>query len=127
MNRNRQPMEANVRKKIEKEIKKAQKNLSDKPPLMTSATLVADKEVKQLPKKVQKKDKPLLEAFKKNIAIKKKKRTAPHSKRASPGSVEGQPAAPAYPNKEGARWAKTLTLQAKTQGKQLVKKLSKKR
>lgn len=125
MNRTKRPMTAAARKKGNKAIKKAEKEFPKPETVLRSDTLKASKEVKKYPKKTGKEDASLLKALKKNIAVKKTKAKAVHSKRTTPGSVEGQPSAPAYPNKEGARWAKTLVKQTQAKRKVMTKKASK--
>ena len=64
--------------------------------------------LKKFPKKAAKKGESLLAAVEKSLANKKLKNQKLTSKRTTPGKVSAQ-SAPAYPNKEGSRWIKTLT------------------
>lgn len=113
---------------MDKEIKKAQKGFTPEEELPKSDTLTAEKMLKKYPKKTVKTERALLKSLKKNVEIQEKKLKTPHGhKRTTPGSVEGQPGAPAFPKVEGTRWNKTLNLQSKTKGKALVRKLSKKK
>jgi hypothetical protein len=128
MNRTRRPMDERVRKKVNKEIKSGEKQyIARKIATARTDTLTADEEVKKYPKKIRKTDQSLLASLKKNFAIKKKKISARHSKRTTPGSVEGQPSAPASVHPEGKRWEKTLQLQNNAGRKALSAKLLKKK
>lgn len=125
----RRPMNNKVRKKANKEIKKAQKSIfeEEEEPLR-SDVLNVEQEIKKYPKKIAQKENSLLISLKKNIEIKKKKQALHNtSKRTSPGTVEGQPSSPASPHVEGERWNQTLNLQNKVKRKSFTAKLNKKR
>ncbi len=124
----RRPMNNKVRKKANKEIKKAQKDLFKEEEPLRSDTLTVKQEIKKYPKKVLQKENAILLSLKKNIEIKKKKLGLHNaSKRTTPGTVEGQPSAPASSHPEGKRWNQTLNLQNKVKRKAFTSKLNKKR
>lgn len=128
MNHNRRSLDKTTRKKISKEVKKAQKDFGKPEPIVRTDKLTPKDVLKKIPKKVAKTDASLLNAFEKNLEIAKKKKKAPHSKRSTPGlAIDEQDAAPAFVHKEGVRWTKTLTLQNKVKSKSLAHKLAKKK
>lgn len=127
MTRARHQMNNAIRKKMDKEVKKGEKNFTQTEALPDSNTLTTDQMLKKYPKKIEKSEKSLLASLKKNVEIKHAKAKSSHSKRTTPGTVEGQPGAPAFTKQEGAHWKKTLKLQNKVQSKALTHKLNKKK
>lgn len=126
MNRNRRPMPNKNRKALEKEIKKGQKQLSEKEDLPRSDTLTPSDALKKYPTKCRKMEKPLMDAVVRKMSIKKKKKETKHSKRVSPGDVEHRESAPAHVHTENERWQKALQVQSKTKRKILTSKIQKK-
>jgi hypothetical protein len=123
MNKSKQSMPARARKKMKKELRSAA-NLPD-------SVLKADRNtpkalLSRLPAKEQKKEAAALKAFKKNIAIKKAKLKAPHSKRTNTGLIDVQ-SPPQIVHIEGKRWIKTLGKQTKAKRKVMTRQMTKKR
>lgn len=130
MNKNRKPLDASVRKKVNKNVYTAQSAFAKKAPPLLSNQLTPNDMLKRYPPKLRLADKRLLDSELKRIKIRKKVDTVSyhtHSKRTTPGEVEGRDAAPAIVHKESARWNKNLKLQSVARNKSLTKKLSKKR
>jgi|GEM_PF-3471442 len=125
MNKNRRPLAKQTRKALEKEVKKGQKELSKAEDLPRTDTLTPEKALEKYPDKRKKIEKPLMDSVKKQMAIKKKKKTAKHSKRTSPGEVDSREATPAHDHTENERWKKTVNMQNKVKGKILDAKLQK--
>ena len=97
-----------ARKKMNKEFRSS--TIQPSPQLMSNTTK-AEGLLSRYPKKVQKKEKALLKSLDKNIAVQRKKKTSPHSKRTSPGApgTDEREAAPKIVHLEGRRWIKTTT------------------
>ena len=127
MNRNRRSMPNQTRKAVEKEIKKGQKKLAEKEDVPRTDTLTPLQALKKYPKKIQKTEKPVLASTVKKMEVKKKKKTAKHSRRTTPGEVEHRESPPAHIHPEGQRWEKTLVQQSKKQRKVLTSKLQKRK
>jgi hypothetical protein len=125
MNKNRRPLAKQTRKKLEKEIKKGQKKLSEPEELPRTDTLTPKEALKKYPAKQKKVEKPLMDAVKKKMVIDKKKKTAKRSKRTTPGDVDHREAAPAHVHTENEWWKKTVDMQNKVKGKILNAKLQK--
>jgi hypothetical protein len=109
MNKSKRGMPNKLRKKMEKEIHHAQAGYSSSED-QYGDELLAKEMLKKFPKKGAKKEASLLAAVEKSLANKKLKNQKLTSKRTTPGRVLIK-TAPAYPNKEGSRWIKTLTKQ----------------
>jgi len=124
MNRNRKPIPNKTRKKMEKEVKKGQKKLLKEDELRTD-TLTPEDALKKYPAKRQKVEKPLMESVMKKMQIKKKKKSAKHSKRTTPGEVDHRESSPAHPHTESERWKKTVDMQNNMKRKALTSKLQK--
>ncbi|HSX12128.1 MAG TPA: hypothetical protein VLF61_01395 [Rhabdochlamydiaceae bacterium] len=130
MNKNRQPLDASVRKKVNKNVYTGQSAFAKRQPPLTSDQLTPNDLLKKYPPKLRQADKRLLDSELKNMKIKKKVDTVSyhtHSKRTTPGQVEGRDAAPAHVHKESTRWNKNLKLQNVARNKSLTKRLSKKK
>lgn len=132
MNHGKKPMANQIRKKMEKMVKKDQASLVLKEPAEESDTLTPSKILKKYPLKARKADKSLLDAFEKGIKIKKAKKVAKHSKRTTPGDptcneLTHRDAFPASMHKEGAKWKKTVDMQNQLKRKILTAKLQKKK
>lgn len=124
MNKNRRQLDKNVRKKINKNVKSAQAAYALREPPLLSDQLTPKEILKKYPKKIQMADKNALESELKRMAIKKKK-TSPsqkHSKRTTPGEIEGRDAAPAHVHVESDRWNKTIRIQTAERNKVFTKK-----
>ena len=124
MNQNRRPIDKQTRKKMEKQVKKGQKELSSEE-LPRTDELTPEEALSKYPKKRQKAEKPLMDSTVKGMEIKKKKKQAKHSKRTTPGEVDHRESPPAAQHKEGQRWEKTLTKQNQGKRKALTSKLQK--
>lgn len=124
MNRNRRPLDKQTRKKVEKQVKKGQKELSSEE-LPRSDELTPKEALGKYPKKRQKAEKPLMDATVKGMEAKKKKKLAKHSKRTTPGEVDHRESPPANEHREGQRWEKTLAKQNQGKRKALTSKLQK--
>ncbi len=125
MSKPKNQMTIRARKKMNKEIRSS--SIQPTPQLMSNTTK-AESLLSRYPKKVQKKEKASLKSLDKNVAIQRKKKHSPHSKRTSPGSpgTEEREAAPKIVHLEGRRWMKTTEskIQAakKVQKRQSLKK-----
>ena len=120
MNRNRRPMPGKTRKKMEKEVRTAQKELPISEELARSDETSADEQIKRYPKV----NKTLIDNATSGMKVKKKKKEHKRSKRTSPGEEnEVRESPPAHIHPEGVRWQKTLDLQNKDRRKKLTKKL----
>jgi hypothetical protein len=123
MNKSKQSMPARARKKMKKELRSAA-NLPDsvlKTDRNTPKALLS-----RLPAKKQKKELAALKAFEKNIAIKKAKQKAPHSKRTNTGLIDVQ-SPPQIVHIEGKRWIKTLGKQTQAKRKVMTRQMTKKK
>ncbi len=123
MNKSKQSMPARARKKMKKELRSAA-NLPD-------SVLKADRNtpkalLSRLPAKEQKKEIAALKAFEKNIAIKKAKQKAPHSKRTNTGLIDVK-SPPQIVHIEGRRWIKTIGKQTQAKKKVMTRQMTKKR
>jgi len=121
MNRTKRPMPAQLRKKMNKEIRSA---VPAKPVRPTSDDIKADDLLSRYRGKTKKKGSSALNSLIHNIADKKKKRAAKHSKRTTPGLVDLQ-SPPAEAHVEGKRWIKTIQKQNAANNKTFVKKMAK--
>jgi hypothetical protein len=122
MNKSKQPMPARARKKMKKELRSAS-NLPDsvpQPDRNTPKGLLS-----RLPPKVRKKEEAVLKSFEKNIAIKKAKKKAPHSKRTNTGMIDVK-SPPQIVHIEGRRWIKTLGKQTQAKRKVMTRQQTKK-
>jgi hypothetical protein len=70
-------------------------------------------------------DKALINSTVKGMEIKKKKATAKHAKRTTPGEVQSREAQPAHAHTESTVWQKTIIKQNKNRRIALTKKLEK--
>ncbi|NGX45366.1 MAG: hypothetical protein K940chlam2_00515 [Chlamydiae bacterium] len=121
MNRNRRPIPAKSRKKMEKDVLKGQKKLPADEALPKSDETTAEKEAKKYPKV----KKVLIDKTRTRMQEQKKKKEHKRSKRTSPGEEnEVRESPPAHIHPEGERWQKTLDLQNKTKRKKLTAKLN---
>ena len=123
MSKSQHPMSINLRKKMKKAIRSAIP--TQEKPLKSNHIKVKDL-LSRLPRKIQKKEKSLLQSFKKELSIKKKKLTAKHAKRTTPGLVN-QKSPPQSIHIEGTRWIKTMNKQSEARAKVLNRKIAKKR
>jgi len=120
-------MPKQLRKASEKEIKKGQKKLLESEELPRTDTLTPKSALEKYPTKRKKMEKPLMDSVKKQMAIKKKKKSTKHSKRTTPGEVDHRETAPAHVHTENERWKKTVDMQNKVKGKVLTAKLQKRK
>lgn len=123
MNKSKKSIPARARKKMKKELRSAA-NLPD-------SVLKADRNtpkalLSRLPAKEQKKEIAALKSFEKNIAIKKAKLKAPHSKRTNTGLIDVK-SPPQIVHIEGKRWIKTLGKQTQAKKKVMTRQMTKKR
>jgi len=116
-------MSARLRKKMNKELRSA-KPQSERE--ITSDHIKPAALLSRLPLKLRKKEESLLTSFEKKISLQKKKRSAPHSKRTTPGTVDAT-SPPHIIHVEGGRWMQTLQKQTLNQNKNLTRKMSKKK
>jgi hypothetical protein len=114
MNKSKRPMANKLRKKMTKEIRLAQASYPVPKARMLSDELTTKEMLKRYPKKTAKKQAGLLETSTSRVVVKKKKHQKKHSKRTTPGTVASD-SSPAFPQKEGLRWIKTLTKQTLAQ------------
>jgi hypothetical protein len=122
MNKSKQPMPARARKKMKKELRSAA-NLPDsvlKTDRNTPKALLS-----RLPAKERKKEESVLKSFEKNIAVKKAKQKAPHSKRTNTGMIDVK-SPPQIVHMEGRRWIKTLGKQTQAKRKVMTRQMTKK-
>lgn len=124
MNKSKQLLNNKLSKKIQKEVRKAQKEYLRREEPTDSDPVTAEEMLKRFPKKTAKKEKALLASLQKQMKIKKGCKKKILSKRTNPGEVLAH-SAPAHVHKEGSHWVKTLTQQNKEKRKLLEKKLSK--
>ncbi|HSX04826.1 MAG TPA: hypothetical protein VLG76_08890 [Rhabdochlamydiaceae bacterium] len=130
MNKNRQPLDARTRRKNNKTIRDAQSAFAKKEPPVLSDQLKVDDLLKKYPPKMRAKDKSLLDSQLKTMKIEKKVKTVSyhtHSKRTTPGEVEGRDSTPAHVHPESAKWDKNLKLQNTVNNKSFNKKMLKKK
>ncbi len=121
MNKPKHQTTNRLKKKMNKEIRAS---VLQPDPVPTSDHIKAGQLLSRLPKKVQKKDQSLLKSLNKNLAIQKKKKRAPHSKRTTPGTVDEQ-SPPHIIHVEGKRWIKTLNQQAQAKKKVIRRQMTK--
>ena len=121
MNKGKQAMPLNIRKKMDKTIKKDLKS-GDTPP---SKKKLTEKEIlAKEPKKKAKKEKENLVAMEKSLKAKKAKAVSKRSKRT--GTREGiVDSEPAHVHPEGIRWIKNLAKQNKVKSKKIIRKMNK--
>lgn len=101
MSKSRYPkQEASARKKMSKEIRTAVPQRQD---LSNLDITRASELLSRYPRKTQKKEGALLKSLKKNMEVKRVKRTAKHARRSGPGlpTIE---ASPQVVHPEGKRW-----------------------
>ena len=122
MNKPKHQMTVQLRKKMKKEVRTA---VQQPEPILKSDTIKAANLLSRLPAKTQKKDKAALKSFKKNMAEKKVKRTAKHSRRATSATVDAK-SAPQIVHMEGKRWVKTLKTQTSAKRKVMTRQMTKK-
>jgi hypothetical protein len=121
MNKSKQPMPKNIRKKMDKTIKKDLKS-GDTP---TAKKTLTEKEVlAKLPKKMAKIEKDHLLSLEKSLKAKKAKALSKRSKRTNTheGTVGSEPA---HVHPEGLRWIKNIAKQNKVKSKKIVRKMNK--
>lgn len=125
MNRGKRALTKTVQKKMKKEVHKAQKAYATKTGQDYSEQLTEKEMLKKFPKKAPKKQKTPRVSTKKATTAKtvttKKVHKKKVSKRTTPGTVASD-STPAYPHKEGGRWAKVLQKQT-----QATKKIQQRR
>lgn len=123
MNKPKYQMTNRDRKKMQKEVRTS---AIQPDPEMTSDHIKPHNLLSRLPKKVQKRERSSLKSLEKNIAVKRKKQHAPHSKRTTPGTVDTQ-SAPHIVHIEGKRWIKTLEKQNQAKKKVMRRQILKKK
>jgi hypothetical protein len=118
MNKVKKPMDVRQRKKLDKEVRKAQN------PASASTLKVLPEGRKELLPKYRKKKPVEMERERRRVEV-KKKYAAKHSKRTTPGELEGQDTPPEHVNREGKRWIQTVEKQTLSRTRTLNKKNSK--
>jgi hypothetical protein len=123
MNKGKQPMALQVRKKMTKQVKSAivQAELQPKSNAIKPKQLLS-----RLPAKIRKQDESILASFEKGMEIQKKKLHSNPSKRTTPGHVDSQ-SAPKSTKVEGQRWIKVGTKQNKQSSERLYRRMGKKK
>lgn len=124
MNKNRKPISGKLRKAMEKEVRKGQKELQPED-LPRTDTLTPQKVLAKYPAKTKKADKALMDSTIKGMKIKKKRGVAKLAKRTTPGEVSHREAQPAHAHIESTEWQKTIIKQNKNRRVLLTKKLQK--
>ncbi len=122
MNKSKQSMPARARKKMKKELRSSA-NQPDS--VLETDPSTPRGLLSRLPPKTRKKEETVLKSFKKNIAIKKAKQKAPHSKRTNTGLIDVQ-SPPQIVHMEGKRWIKTLGKQTQAKRKVMTRQMNKK-
>lgn len=115
-------MPARLRKKMNKEIRTA---IPSSEPKISSENTQAEQLLSRYPEKIKKKEISILHSFEKNIATKKAKKNAKHSKRTTPGLVPST-SSPKIVHAEGKRWIQTLEKQTLAKNKVFNRKMGKK-
>lgn len=128
MNKSKQPMPKNIRKRVDKQVKKDLKSGEDTPIKPMSKKFPSEKEMlAPQPKKRAKIDKQHMMSMEKSIKRKKAKLTGKkRSKRTDPQDAIVN-SEPAHVHPEGTRWIKTLVKQNKVQSKKIVRKMTKRK
>ncbi len=130
MNKNRKALDARVRRKMNKTVRLGQNSFAKKEPLPTTDDINAELLLKKYPSKLRLKDKALIRSELKRMEIKKKVKTTSyhtHSKRTTPGQVEGRDSPPAHVHPESAKWDKNLKMQNIVQNQSFTKKFLKRK
>ncbi len=122
MNKSKQPMAAQLRKKMNKELKKA---TLQPEPILKSDVITPKDLLSRAPLKVRKKEISLQKSFKERLADKAQKKKSHVSKRTTPGTVD-EKSPPHIVHVEGKRWIKTLEKQNVNKRKMLTRHLAKK-
>lgn len=110
---------------MNKNVRAAQAAYAQSEPPLLSDQITPKDILNKYPKKIRMHDKSELESELKRMAIKKKVKTTSyhkHSKRSTPGEVEGRDSAPAHVHVESDRWQKTLRVQTAERNKVFMKK-----
>ena len=110
MNRAKRQLTNRIQKKMAKTIRIAQGRYPIPAIHESSDEMTAQELLKKYPKRQAKKNKEILIAAQKNLAIKKKKHQKITSKRTTPGLVDPD-SSPAHVHPEGKRWMKTIIRQ----------------
>jgi hypothetical protein len=110
MNKPKRQMTRQTKKKITKEVRAAAPSIVSS---LKSDQLTPEMMLSTYPEKVQKKEKAALNAFDKNMKVRKTKAKATHSKRTTPGTVNKK-TAPQVVHVEGKRWIDTLKKQVQS-------------
>lgn len=110
-------------------MRSAQKAYSIKEPPLTSDQIKPADILNKYPKKIRMKDKSLLDTELKGMAIKKKKESPyhKHSKRTTPGTVEGRNSTPAHVKPESTRWVNNLNKQSRAKRTQMTRQTLKRK
>lgn len=121
MNKTKRSMPAQFRKKMKKELRSA----SAQPDSVLKSDRITPQDLlSRLPPKIRKKEESLAKSAAKNIAVKKAKSKAPHSKRTNTGiDVKSSPQ---IVHIEGKRWIKTLGKQTQAKRKVMTRQMTKK-
>lgn len=122
MNKTKRSMPAKLRKKMNKELRSAT-NQPDS--VLKSDRITPQDLLSRLPLKARKKEESLAKSAEKNIAIKKAKAKAPHSKRTNTGLIDVK-SPPQIVHIEGKRWIKTLGKQTQAKRKVMTRQMTKK-
>lgn len=123
MNKSKRQMTAQLKKKMNKELRAAAPR---KEPTPKSDSIKARDLLSRVPPKVRKKEAAALKSFEKTLKVKQVKRTARHAKRATSGTVDEQ-SAPQSVHVEGRRWVKTLNEQTSAKRKVFTRQMAKKK
>jgi len=123
MNKSKQSMPIRLRKKMKKELRAA----ANQPDTVLKTNRNTPQELlSRLPPKLKKKEEASMKAFDKNMAVKKAKAKAPHSKRTNTGLIDVK-SPPQIVHIEGKRWIKTLGKQTQAKRKVMTRQMTKKR
>jgi hypothetical protein len=125
MNKTKRTVSQQLNKKMQKELKAAQKPLS-KELREYSDKLTQAAILKKYPKRTVKNVKGVLSGFEKRAKANQHKKLKKHSKRTNCGKVDGD-SPPAHIHSEGERWIKNTTLQNKLEQKRLQHQFSKRK
>ena len=116
-------MPIRLRKKMKKELRAA----ANQPDTVLKTNRNTPQELlSRLPPKLKKKEEASMKAFDKNMAVKKAKAKAPHSKRTNTGLIDVK-SPPQIVHIEGKRWIKTLGKQTQAKRKVMTRQMTKKR
>lgn len=123
MNKAKRTVTQQLNKKMQKEIKAAQKPLAPEVRQYSDALTPRDI-LKKYPKKTVKAEKGMLVGLEHRLEATQHKKLKKHSKRTNCGKVDAD-SPPAHVHPEGLRWIKNINKQNSIQRRSLAKKMSK--